>query len=180
MRTALAGTVAAALLSGCLGLNDVSRVVEPGYTPSANRALLVIGAGMEGNWKAQKFPISLYEYDIQRKSITGNCWRSNEVHAATELEIEYFVFDVAPGFYAGGGGMAVFRDQTSPLAFEVPAGRVVYVGDFVYAKDRKVDLRRNMDRAMAAVKSVYPNITGEPLVAEAVPVPTLQMFLCAP
>lgn len=135
---------------------------------------------MEGNWKAQKFPIALYEYDMQRQSITGNCWRWNKAEAATQREVEYFVFDVAPGFYAGGGGMVVFRGQTSPLAFEVPAGRIVYLGDFVYAKDHKVDLRRDVAAATAALRKSFPNVVGEPVVAKTVPVPTLQMFLCAP
>jgi hypothetical protein len=44
-------------------------------------------------------------------------------------------------------GGKVFRGQTMPLAFEVPAGREVYLGDFVYTKDDQVDLRYDMKAA---------------------------------
>ena len=175
-----ASAVLVALLSGCLGLNDVVRVTEPGYSPPSNRSLVIVGAGMEGDWKALKFQIALHEYDMRLQSITGNCWSWNRVVAVTEKEIEYFVFDVAPGFYAGGGGMAVFRGQASPLAFEVPAGRVVYLGDFVYAKDHKVDLRRDVIAAKAALKKSFPDVVGEPVVAKTISVATIQTFLCTP
>lgn len=169
-----------ALLSGCLGLNDVLRVSEPGYAPPSDRAIVIVGVGMEGEWKELKFQIALQEYDMRQQSITGNCWRWNRVVAVTEKEIEYFVFDVAPGFYAGGGGTTVFRGQASPLAFEVPADRVVYLGDFVYARDHKLDLRRDVTAVKEALRKSFSEVVGEPVVAKTISVPTIQGFLCAP
>src|SRR5690349_3921469 len=120
--SALAVALAVPLLSSCLLLNNISRVDEPTTSPSSDRALVVVGVGMEGNWGYPKFPIQLIEYDMARKTTVGNCWRWNRIEAATSKQLEYFFFDVAPGFYAGGGGSTVFRGESSPLAFEVPAG----------------------------------------------------------
>lgn len=58
--------VALTTLSGCLPLNDVARVAEPGYMPDSNRALVVVGVGVEGKWDYPKFGISLYEYSMER------------------------------------------------------------------------------------------------------------------
>jgi len=52
---------------------------------------------MQGVWGAKTFPIRLQEYDIGRHSTTGNCLRWNRVEAASGRDIEYFLFDVAPG-----------------------------------------------------------------------------------
>lgn len=100
--------------------------------------------------------------------------------SATGGPVQHLVFDATPGYYAGGAAGVVFSGHTSPLAFEIPAGQVVYLGDFIYTSDRKVDLRRDINAAKAALAKSYPNARGELVLAKAVPVPILQMFLCAP
>lgn len=172
--------VTCAILGGCPAFNDVSRVSAPGHAVSPGRGLLLVGVGKEGEWQAPRFPVRLQQYDMSRHTVTGNCLRWNRVEAATDRKIEYFLFEVAPGFYAGGGGGAVFRDRDTPVAFEVPAGQVIYVGDFVYADDRKVDLRVDLERARGILRREYPNIPGDPVVARPLPVPVLPLLVCAP
>jgi hypothetical protein len=169
------------LLGGCLLLNDVSRVDGPIHRPGSERALVIVGVGMEGDWGAPEFPIRFVEYDMARKTAVGDCWRWNRLEASTSKQIEYFVFDVAPGHYAGGGGNSGVRgNETSPLAFEVPAGRIVYLGDFIYARDHKIDLRRNVRAATETLRNSPTIADGEVVVARAAPVPTLQLFVCTP
>ncbi len=178
--SAFAIVLSVPLLTGCLLLNDVSRVDEPVYRPSSDRALVIVGVGLEGDWGYPKFPVRFIEYDMARKTTVGNCWRWNRLEAATSKQIEYFFFDVAPGYYAGSGGNTVVRGETSPLVFEVPAGRIVYLGDFIYARDQKIDLRRNVKAATEAMKNSPASAGSEVVVAKAVPVPALQMFVCTP
>jgi hypothetical protein len=176
-KSVLAGVLALPLLTGCLLLNDVSRVDDRAHRPGPDRALVILGVGIEGPWEYPQFSARLFEYDMARKAMVGNCWRWNRLEAATGKPIEYFFFDVAPGYYAGD---TLFRGEAGPLAFEVPAGRVVYLGDFIYAKDRKVDLRRNTKAATEALKSEAASGDSEVVVARTAPAASLQMFLCSP
>ncbi len=140
---------------------------------------------------APKIAVSfvLYEYDMESQSITGNCWRFNRIRGSSILAIDssikYLMFDVAPGYYAGGG-TSLFKGYTSPLAFEVPAGQIVYLGDFIYMNDGHIDLRhnrqvvlkRNIKAAQVALLNSYPEVRGKIEQAKISLVPKLQMFLC--
>jgi len=57
---------------------------------------------------------------------------------AIDAATRYLVFDVPPGYYVGGASNVVFMaGYAGALAFEVPAGRVVYVGDLVHAENHR-------------------------------------------
>lgn len=86
---------------------------------------------------------------------------------------QYFLFDVEPGHYVYSGFNGVrLRDSKKESAFEVPAGRIVYLGDFVYSDDGKVDIRRDLDRVQSYFKE---NV----LLADMLLVPPPRPFLCS-
>ena len=73
--------------------------------------------------------------------------------------------------------MSLFREQTGSLAFVVPGGEITYIGDIVYAKDGKVDLRYDLPRARSVLRREYPNVRRDPVIARAVPVPMLPLLV---
>ena len=171
-----------ALLSGCLALNDVNQISTDRFTrptPKPGRALVMYGGGGEeqGSWSYPRFGVALDEYSVERQAITGNCWRFNRMFASVTAisgTREYFLFDVQPGFYTYSwfnGAQLTSSDKT--LTFEVPPGRIVYLGDFIYARGGGVEVRRNL----SAVKSYFKE---DLLLADTLLVHPPQMFLCMP
>jgi hypothetical protein len=153
---------------GCL-LNNVAEL-SPQETnaPSRGRAIAVYGVGLEGHWRYPKFAVTLDEYSAERQSITGGCWRYNHMKAVVPSDskrVEHFAFEVRPGHYIYSG-FNIVGLKGGPMAFEVPADRVVYVGDFVYTGDGAVELRR-------------PQRDGITL-APAASAPIPNVFLCTP
>jgi hypothetical protein len=171
--------VALILFSGCLLLNDVNQVTSFDYSrkePKPGRSLVVYGIGIEGKgpWSNHGFGVALDEYDIQEQGITGNCWRFNRMIASIVGIVgtrQYFMFDVQPGHYVYSGFNGPHHRQT--WVFEVPLGRVVYLGDFVLAEDGNVDLQRDRDGVASYFK-------GETVLASTTTVSQLRLFLCAP
>lgn len=185
-RWALCGTVHLAmsfsmviLFSGCLGLNDISSISTDSFsrpTAKIGRAIVLYGIGVEGKWDYPRFATVLDEYNFEQRSITGNCWRFNRMQESVPAIIgtrQYFIFDVKPGHYVYSGfNGARLRDSGEVPTFEVPAGRIVYLGDFVYSNDGKVDIRRDLDRVQSYFKE---NV----LLADMLLVPPPKLFLCS-
>jgi len=132
----LAGFTIGIILSGCLLLNDVNPIspISP-YSrawlgrdkakPPANRAVVVFGVGLEKQYQYAVFPLHIDEYDIERQSITGNCWRYNKMDAVVPAIVgthQYFAFDVKPGFYVFPGYLGYTEVPHKNVAFKVPAG----------------------------------------------------------
>ena len=129
-----------AAMIGCLQLSDATPINLHGpyignkNTPPPDRALVIVGLGVEG-WlpdHQSAFAATLYEYSLDRHAVMGNCWRNNRMEARVPAIVgthEYFVFDVKPGAYVYAG---ITGTTMKHLAFEVPAGQIVYVGDFVW------------------------------------------------
>ena len=168
------------VFAGCLLLNDVNPVTiksshEP--MPRADRAIVVYGIGVEGKSHYPGIGIGLDEYSIERQSITGDCWRFNRMQASVAAIAgtrQYFAFDVQPGHYVYSGFNGVrLRDREETLAFEVPAGRLVYLGDFVYGDDGQVDLRRDFN----GVPSYF---NQKIILANALSASPPKLFLCMP
>ena len=88
------------LLSGC-GINYVKQV-SPGDVVAYDRAVIVYGVKVEGQWGYPKFSILLDEYDAQTGKITGNCLVHTKTQATVDGApggVQYFAFDVPPGQY---------------------------------------------------------------------------------
>jgi hypothetical protein len=172
--------LAALLTSGCTMNSTVP--LATGGAPHAGRAVIVYGVGVDGPWAYPNFSVQLTEYSIDKQAITGNCFRFNRVDAivpATAIGIRYFAFDVAPGSYVYSP-MNGAQPKGEPVAFRVPAGRAVYLGDFVYGKDGRVTRGGNLDGEKSAIRQALPAVPDDVMIADTVVVAAPKPFLCAP
>lgn len=172
--------LAALLASGCT-LNSTVPLATGG-APHAGRAVIVYGVGIDGPWVYPNFGVQLTEYSIAQQAITGNCFRFNRVDAtvpSTATGIRYFAFDVAPGSYVYSP-MNGAQLNGEPVAFRVPVGRAVYVGNFVYGKDRRVTRTGNLDGEKSAIRQALPAVPDDLAVADTVVVAAPKPFLCTP
>ena len=62
---------------------------------------------------------------------------------------QYFAFDVMPGFYVFRGYLDYTEVPYKNVVFEVPDGRIVYLGDFVRLKGGKIELKRDPNSVRA-------------------------------
>jgi hypothetical protein len=166
MMRAIVAALLLEALQGCV-LNSVMQL-DPGEQPAPGpyRAIAVYGLGVEGAWRYPEFAIVLDEYNPRDKRITGGCFLYNRMEAAVPTkarEVRQFAFDVPAGHYAYSGFNAT-RLSSGPVAFELPEGRVVYLGDFIYT-DSGVELRRR---------------EGKVPLAKVAPISPPPMFLCTP
>ncbi|BBU68947.1 hypothetical protein ICHIJ1_18210 [Fluviibacter phosphoraccumulans] len=170
----------ATVLAGC-AQNGIRQITTNSNVKESS-AVIVYGIKVEGDWKSPRFGIQLDEYSIESQAIAGNCFQFNRTEASvpsSQRSIEYFAFEVPPGYYVYSpfnGGQFHLDSQ----AFFAPKGGTVYVGDFIYRKDRVVVLRKDLDALKEAQGKSLPNIHGEISTAEALPVKRPMLFLCAP
>ena len=66
------------------------------------------------------------------------------------------------------------------MAFSAVAGRINYVGDFIYSEDKAVLLRRDSPVAEQELPRLFPALKAKFSLSEAVPVQRPKMFLCMP
>lgn len=171
-----------AALFGCVPIGGVARIPEAEVVaPDANHSVVIFGIGVEGDWEYPRFAVVLDEYDIERQSITGNCWRYNRMEASVPKDskaMRRFAFEVKPGYFAFSGFNSV--ELVGSSAFSAPAGQIVYLGDFIYSGERKLVLRRSEDALKGELLKEYPNLADKIALAEAISVATPKMFLCTP
>jgi len=169
-------------LSGCMLLNNVVRITETeAAVPDINRSVVIFGIGVEGAWEYPRFAVVLDEYDTERQSITGNCWRYNKMEASVpkgSRAVQRFAFEVEPGYYSFSGFNAV--KLVGPIAFLAPAGQIVYLGDFIYSGERTVVLRRSDDTMKKEVIKEYSSLADKITFAKAISVAAPKGFLCTP
>jgi len=169
-------------LSGCMLLNSVVRIPETTLaTPDISRSVVIFGVGIEGAWEYPRFAVGLDEYDIERQSITGNCWRYNKMEASVPKDsraVQRFAFEVEPGFYSFSGSNAA--TLVGPSAFSVLGGQIVYLGDFIYSREGTVVLRRSDDTMKREVLKAYPSLVDKITFAKVISVAAPKMFLCTP
>ncbi|HUC66706.1 MAG TPA: hypothetical protein VMA53_14810 [Stellaceae bacterium] len=182
--------VASTTLSGCLdldwamlslfgGRNDV-RQIEPNdwIDIPRDRAVIVYGVADQGKWPREGIAVTLDEYSMERHQIAFSCFLYNHadaVLAAGTAEVHYFVFRVPPGYYIDGIiNPTPVAEPYASMAFEAPAGRIVYIGDFVNVTEaagadaeETFEFRRNLDAARTALKS-YKALHGELTLANGV------------
>jgi hypothetical protein len=162
----LGAAFALALGSGC-AING-TRPLPEGAAPSAGRAVIVYGVGVDSKWDYEGFTVQLTEYSLPDGNMTGNCFRFNRTEATVAPApgpVRRFAFEVAPGHYV----YSPFNGAPLPgpaIAYSAPANRTVFIGDFIYGKDKQVSLRRDP-------------LPGTPL-AEVRLVASPKPFLCTP
>jgi len=160
------------LLSGCLGLNDV-KTLELNFqgTPPADRAYVIVQLSVEESTQLEMF---IAEYSLERQDITGTCWRYNlmfPIVPAIGGTRQYFAFDVKPGHYVP---LAYHDAMSKGIAFEVPAGRIVYLGEFILTSGGKLELKRDLE----SVKEYFRG--REILLAETRQIPAAKGIVCGP
>lgn len=168
------------LLAGC-AQNSIRQITTNSNVKESS-AVIVYGIKVEGEWNFPRFGIQLDEYSIENQSIAGNCFQFNRTKASvpsSQRSIEYFAFEVPPGYYVYSpfNGVQLHLDSQ---AFFAPKGSTVYVGDFIYRKNRFVVLHKDLDALKEAQGKSLPNIQGEISTAEALPVKRPMLFLCTP
>lgn len=173
-----------ASLQGCLLLNNVDTISkEKVIRPKANRGIAIVGVAVEAEWPYPQFSISLDEYSIEKQAITGNCWRFNRMTASVPKEAKsahYFAFEVEPGHYTMSPFNTPIQETNQAQGFHVPAGQITYIGDFIYAGQKSIILRRHYPTIEAELKKAYPNMQYNAKLAESVLVARPHLFLCAP
>jgi len=170
-------------VSACLN-NDVTEIKFPAHTEGRENigmGTIVFGISLEKEWSYKNFGISLDEYSLEEKNITGNCFHYNTAGADIPSDtqgVHYFVFNVPSGYYVYSPFNAASAIAPyNALAFFVPVHQTVYIGDFTYVGNHKVKFQRNLDAAEKSTKL----LTETPLVpSETISVTSPHMFICTP
>lgn len=168
------------VLSGCV--SNAVRLIPAGMAASNAGAVVIYGVGVEGNWKHERFGIELAAYDLGKQALAGNCFRFDRTRAkvpAASGPIQYFAFEVPPGNYVYSPFNSAPLAQDA-WAFAAPEARTVYIGDFVYARNDDVVIRRDPGNLQRAHAASLPDLKGEIVLATAVPVRPPAPFLCTP
>lgn len=175
------GLLLLASLSGCVS-NGVVRLQKAEVAPpSATRAVVIFGIGVEAAWEYPQFGIVIDEYDIKRQAITGNCWRYNRMNASVPNDsrvVNFFAFEINPGYFSLSG-FNTAQLLSDPVAFLAPAGQIVYLGDFIYSGKHTIILRRG-EGQLRNLRQEYMNLADKITLAGATSVAAPRMFLCAP
>jgi hypothetical protein len=176
--------IVCATISGCL-LNVVHPIKHaiPERSDS-NHAIVVLGVGLDVPWPHTEFPLIFDEYSLKKQNITGNCFLYTriEVRRPSALApVSYFAFEVPASAYVYSQRNANAQLPPAPNAtgFIAPAGKAVYIGDYVFVGNESVELRHNVEAARDATRRLLPR--GAVLeAATAITPPHGHGFLCTP
>lgn len=171
-------------LAGCTVNN--ARLLPTGASVESGRAIVVVGVQVEGNWGYPAFAVELDEYSLGTQSATGGCFRFNRMEAAvpsTPGPLRYVAFDVPPGAYVISPFTGAPRAAGSTLdttAFMAPEGQIVYVGDFIYARNQTLEYRGDLTALRRALGRALPDLKGAVVPADTVTVKAAKPFMCTP
>jgi len=149
---------------------------------SENRAVIVYGVKVEGPWEFSGFDLQLAEYDLKTDQIAGNCLTFNRTDALVDAapgDTKYFAFDVPPGHYV----YSPFNStelEGGVRSFEAPPWQSVYIGEFIYQKNKTIKLRRDLAEAQSAIDKALPGLNGRLALAKAMPAKARYIFVCTP
>lgn len=195
------------LITGC-SFNDVNLLTnfEP---PAQDRAIIIFGLGVESKLREPSQWVSFHEYSLEKQAATQACFLHHN-HASAEIEnkpneFRYFAFDVAPGYYALDVEQTYHTFEKTPLAkaakapaYKVPAGKIVYLGDYIYSnrnvikppqehtlaflksQEPKITPINDSKNATVFIKSLFPKYKEELVLSEPKMVKPPVMMLCAP
>jgi hypothetical protein len=180
----IAVLILCASVSGCLQ-NNVERITGPrlAHTDSTH-AIVVVGIGLDAAWPAKAFSLSLDAYSLEKRDISGNCFRYNHIEATrppNPAQVTYFAYLVPAGIYVYSPFNANSRLAASARAsaFIAPPGKAVYFGDYVLVDNQTVELRSNIDAARSGVRSlIHANLPLQ--AAEPATTASVHGFLCTP
>lgn len=168
------------LNAGC-AFNSV-RALPNGDVAANNRALIVYGVTVKGVWQYPKFGLQLAEYDSVKGNISGNCLTFNRTEAVVPSapgEVQYFAFDVPSGYYVYSPFNVGLYDGDL-LAFEAPAGRSVYIGNFTFGKDKQVTLTRDLEGDKKKIYRDLPLLAQDIELSKTISAKRTHIFICTP
>ena len=91
-----------AVTQGCL-LNSVRSINSaPRTKPDTAHAIVVIGMGLDVTWPYKQIQLTLPEYSVEKKRMTGNCYHYNRIQASRPsipAKVAYLVFEVPANAY---------------------------------------------------------------------------------
>ncbi|WP_457393267.1 hypothetical protein [Roseateles sp. P5_E1] len=173
-------------LTGCV-INAAKPYDGAALDPHGERAIAVVGVTVDRPWRFERFGVVLDQYDVTQQKITGNCFSYNRIEAGAPGvagPTRFFAFEVPAGHYIYSAfnrsnevGGAQFPEGNR--AFHLPAGRAVYIGNFVLDKDT-ITLRRDTAEARAALKQTLPKLAAQVEIAAAVTAAPARPFMCTP
>ena len=155
-------------LTGC-ALNDVVKPLPTGSAVTPGRAVIVYGVGVEGKWNYSGFAVQLDEYSVENQTACPRNRTSARVPSVPG-QVRYFAFEVPPGHYAysANNGAPLLEDDR--YAFAAPEGHIVYAGDFVFSRDQRVVVRRDLAALLTALDKSFPDLEGDVSLAKGVKV----------
>jgi hypothetical protein len=157
-------------LSGCfLPFNDISQLEEGElFWVGSDRGLVVVGVATEQPYP--RFGVSIEEA-VGPNQPQSSCVRHNQMKiylARPTTTVQYFVFSATPDFY-------VVANSGLDVSFVVKPGRAVYLGNLVFNRQGKWELRQDIDAARKAASKILGAYALEP--AETAP-PRRVPFIC--
>jgi hypothetical protein len=176
--------VTCVIIPGCL-LNAVHPITRvPRQQPDSAHAIVVIGLGLDAVLPFAEFAVTLDEYSVKKRDISGNCFHYNRIDAtrmASVGNVAYFAFDVPAGTY-------VYSRRNAYATLDPPAmgsgliaspGKTVYFGNYVFVGNKTVDFRRDIEAARLGSREFLPR---DALLETAEPTTTVltHPFLCTP
>jgi hypothetical protein len=175
--------ITCALVPGCL-LNSVRPITtEPRSSTDSDRAIVVIGMGLDTTWPYTEFQLTLPEYSVKKQGMTGNCFHFNRIEAtrpSIPAKVTYLAFEVPANAYAYPDfADAIPGSSLVGSAFIAPPRSTVYFGDFVFVGNKTVEFRRDINAARAGARRLLPpNAVLE--LAESTAAPGAHIPLCTP
>lgn len=170
-------------VTGCL-INSVRE-----YTPQQSKLsdgesvllLSIRNVKQEGQDRGP-FSVVLNEYDLAQGKITGNCWRNNQVsavHDAQSEDVRFYAYRVPAGIYvfSGFNTRSLVSDSN---AFEAPAGKFVYLGEFERSSANSLRLNGDIEVARNFLTKQWPQHSPSLELAHRKKVVAGPMFLCTP
>lgn len=180
----IAALASVALLVACTW-NSVE-ALGPDAHAAPREAIVVYGIVVDGTWGAPQLAVDLDRYDLKRQAGAGGCLRHDRTEAAVPAvrgTRRDFAFRVPPGHYAPSP-FNPYPAQLGTQAFSAPAGKVVYVGTFVYSGHSRdasrLELRRDLEAARHRLASSFPHLAAKLSLAASTTVTPARLFLCAP
>ncbi|WMW80802.1 hypothetical protein RF679_00640 [Undibacterium cyanobacteriorum] len=170
-------------LSACLTNSVREFTAQQVHIPNNESVIVLALKNVPATLDAKTpFAVTLNEYDLTQKKITGNCWHNNQVSAVVDAgsdQTRFFAFRVPPGFYIFSG-FNVRRLNASANTFEAPAGKLVYLGTFQVDGKSHVSLTEELASTREFVKTQWPQLESELNLATRLQAPAGPMFLCSP
>ncbi|NHK29281.1 hypothetical protein FF098_015285 [Parvularcula flava] len=163
-----------ALTSGCL-MNGVKEINPAKARVSEDRTILVVGVQTEP--ADQPGYIYFTQYDLEKGFITGNCSSWNRIRETVAPTNDTIIraYSAPAGFYAtsfreeiDAGTRPVSREVS--LAFNAPAGSVVYLGDYITTSEAGSVSGRRESNPERAKKVLEPEMAANMITAEPVPI----------